>query len=174
MGLVGLIPGASEVIETQLDRVLLQLQSKATDLDRFVHLMNLGETNQTLFYRTFDVRSGPFPRDRLRSGVRDGRGIERGRGSTAGRKAPPFHCLTKWHMPFSFIAKRPPRSPRYQHPAELALPMPIFGADELEETGNGKRRSPFGCASLGRPPGGRSWPTPRRLPSSTTRRTASS
>ena len=42
----------TELIETQLDRVLLQLKDKPTDLERFIHLMNLLETNQTLFYRT--------------------------------------------------------------------------------------------------------------------------
>ena len=31
---------------------MLQLKGKATDLDRFIHLMNLLETNRTLFYRT--------------------------------------------------------------------------------------------------------------------------
>jgi malate dehydrogenase (oxaloacetate-decarboxylating)(NADP+) len=52
LGIVGLVPDVTESIETQLSRVLLQLKSKATDLDRFIHLMNLLETNQTLFYRT--------------------------------------------------------------------------------------------------------------------------
>jgi len=52
LGLVGLVPDVTESIETQLSRVLLQVKSKATDLDRFIHLMNLCETNQTLFYRT--------------------------------------------------------------------------------------------------------------------------
>jgi malate dehydrogenase (oxaloacetate-decarboxylating)(NADP+) len=52
LGLVGLVPDVTESIETQLSRVLLQLKDKATDLDRFIHLMNLLETNQTLFYRT--------------------------------------------------------------------------------------------------------------------------
>jgi malate dehydrogenase (oxaloacetate-decarboxylating)(NADP+) len=51
-GLVGLVPDVTESIETQLTRVLLQLKSKATDFERFIHLMNLLETNQTLFYRT--------------------------------------------------------------------------------------------------------------------------
>ena len=36
----------------QLSRVLLQLQHKATHLDRFIYLMNLLDTNETLFYRT--------------------------------------------------------------------------------------------------------------------------
>jgi malate dehydrogenase (oxaloacetate-decarboxylating)(NADP+) len=52
LGLVGLVPDVTESIDTQLMRVLLQLKLKATDLDRFIHLMNLLETNQTLFYRT--------------------------------------------------------------------------------------------------------------------------
>ena len=52
LGLVGLVPDVTESIETQLSRVLLQLKEKATDLDRFIHLMNLLETNQTLFYHT--------------------------------------------------------------------------------------------------------------------------
>jgi malate dehydrogenase (oxaloacetate-decarboxylating)(NADP+) len=52
LGLVGLVPDVTESIETQLTRVLLQLKGKATDLDRFIHLMNLLETNRTLFYRT--------------------------------------------------------------------------------------------------------------------------
>jgi malate dehydrogenase (oxaloacetate-decarboxylating)(NADP+) len=52
LGLIGLVPDVTESIETQLSRVLLQLTDKATDLDRFIHLMNLLETNQTLFYHT--------------------------------------------------------------------------------------------------------------------------
>jgi malate dehydrogenase (oxaloacetate-decarboxylating)(NADP+) len=52
LGLVGLVPDVTESIETQLDRVLAQLKDKPTDLERFIHLMNLLETNQALFYRT--------------------------------------------------------------------------------------------------------------------------
>jgi malate dehydrogenase (oxaloacetate-decarboxylating)(NADP+) len=52
LGLVGLVPDVTESIETQLSRVLLQLKHKATDLDRFIYLMNLLDTNETLFYRT--------------------------------------------------------------------------------------------------------------------------
>src|SRR6266403_343917 len=39
LGLVGLVPDVTESMETQLNRVLLQLKQKATDLDRFIHLM---------------------------------------------------------------------------------------------------------------------------------------
>ncbi len=52
LGLVGLIPDVTESMETQLARVLLQLKHKATDLDRFIYLMNLLDTNETLFYHT--------------------------------------------------------------------------------------------------------------------------
>lgn len=52
LGLVGLVPDVTESLETQLSRVLEQLKDKATDLDRFIYLMNLLDTNETLFYRT--------------------------------------------------------------------------------------------------------------------------
>ena len=52
LGLVGLLPDETESIETQLTRVLLQLKGKTTDLDRFIYLMSLLDTNETLFYRT--------------------------------------------------------------------------------------------------------------------------
>jgi len=52
LGLVGLVPDKTETIDEQLARVLFQLTHKATDLDRFIYLMNLLDTNQTLFYRT--------------------------------------------------------------------------------------------------------------------------
>ena len=52
LGLVGLIPDLTESMETQLERVMLQLKHKDTDIDRFIYLMNLLATNQTLFYRT--------------------------------------------------------------------------------------------------------------------------
>src|SRR5260221_2032380 len=52
LGLVGLVPDVTEAMETQLSRVLLQLKQKATDLDRFIYLMNLLDANETLFYRT--------------------------------------------------------------------------------------------------------------------------
>jgi malate dehydrogenase (oxaloacetate-decarboxylating)(NADP+) len=52
LGLVGLVPDATESQDLQLRRVLQQLEHKATDLDRFIYLMNLLDTNETLFYRT--------------------------------------------------------------------------------------------------------------------------
>jgi malate dehydrogenase (oxaloacetate-decarboxylating)(NADP+) len=52
LGLVGLVPDVTESMETQLDRVLKQLDTKTTDLERFIYLMNLLGLNETLFYRT--------------------------------------------------------------------------------------------------------------------------
>ena len=52
LGVVGLVPDVTESIETQLSRVLLQLEHKDTDLERFIYLMSLLDTNETLFYRT--------------------------------------------------------------------------------------------------------------------------
>src|SRR6201997_5122295 len=52
LGLVGLVPDVTESIETQLSRVLWQLQQKTSDLERYIYLMNLLEINETLFYHT--------------------------------------------------------------------------------------------------------------------------
>ena len=52
LGLVGLVPEVTESIDTQLSRVMQQLKDKATDLDRFIYLMNLLDTNETLSYHT--------------------------------------------------------------------------------------------------------------------------
>jgi malate dehydrogenase (oxaloacetate-decarboxylating)(NADP+) len=52
LGLVGLVPDATETIDTQLSRVLWQLQQKTSDLERYIYLMNLLDINEILFYRT--------------------------------------------------------------------------------------------------------------------------
>jgi malate dehydrogenase (oxaloacetate-decarboxylating)(NADP+) len=52
LGLVGLVPDVTETIDTQLSRVLWQLQQKTSDLERYIYLMNLLEINEILFYRT--------------------------------------------------------------------------------------------------------------------------
>jgi len=46
------VPDVTESIETQLYRVLLQLKDKATDLGRFIYLINYFDLNETLSYRT--------------------------------------------------------------------------------------------------------------------------
>src|SRR5580693_9313339 len=50
LDLVGLLPDSVEDIDRQLERVLGHLKEKPTDLDRFIYLMNLLDTNETLFY----------------------------------------------------------------------------------------------------------------------------
>src|ERR1700746_889366 len=52
LGFVGLVPDVTETIDTQLSRVLWQLQQKTSDLERYIYLMNLLEINETLFYHT--------------------------------------------------------------------------------------------------------------------------
>jgi malate dehydrogenase (oxaloacetate-decarboxylating)(NADP+) len=52
LGLVGLVPDVTETIDTQLSRVLWQLQQKTSDLERYIYLMNLLDINEILFYRT--------------------------------------------------------------------------------------------------------------------------
>jgi malate dehydrogenase (oxaloacetate-decarboxylating)(NADP+) len=52
LGLVGLVPDATETEDLQLQRVNLQLAQKPTDLERYIYLMNLLDHNETLFYRT--------------------------------------------------------------------------------------------------------------------------
>src|ERR1700719_1181271 len=57
LGIVGLLPDVTETEDLQLQRVLLQLAQKATDLERYIYLINLLDHNETLFYRT--VMSDP-------------------------------------------------------------------------------------------------------------------
>jgi malate dehydrogenase (oxaloacetate-decarboxylating)(NADP+) len=52
LGLVGLLPDATETEDLQLSRVRMQLGHKNTDLDRYIYLINLLDHDETLFYRT--------------------------------------------------------------------------------------------------------------------------
>ncbi|MHC9538436.1 MAG: NAD-dependent malic enzyme [Vulcanimicrobiota bacterium] len=52
LGLTGLVPDVCESEELQIRRVLKQLGHKATDLDKYIYLINLLDHNETLFYRT--------------------------------------------------------------------------------------------------------------------------
>jgi malate dehydrogenase (oxaloacetate-decarboxylating)(NADP+) len=56
-GLVGLVPDVTETEDLQLQRVMLQLSTKNTDLERYIYLINLLDHNETLFYRA--VMSDP-------------------------------------------------------------------------------------------------------------------
>src|SRR6516225_7946449 len=57
LGLIGLVPDVTETEDLQLQRVLLQLAQKNTDLERYIYLINLLDHDETLFYRT--VMSDP-------------------------------------------------------------------------------------------------------------------
>ena len=52
LGLVGLVPDITESKDLQLQRVMLQLSYKNSDLDRYIYLVNLLDHDETLFYRT--------------------------------------------------------------------------------------------------------------------------
>jgi malate dehydrogenase (oxaloacetate-decarboxylating)(NADP+) len=52
LGLVGLVPDKTETEDLQLERVLLQLSHKTSDIDRYIYLVNLLDHDETLFYRT--------------------------------------------------------------------------------------------------------------------------
>jgi len=57
LGLQGLLPPAVETIELQAQRALQQLGQKTTDLERYIYLIQLYDTNETLFFRV--VMSDP-------------------------------------------------------------------------------------------------------------------
>jgi len=57
LGIVGLVPDVTETEDLQLQRVMMQLGHKSTDLDRYIYLVNLLDHNEALFYRT--VMSDP-------------------------------------------------------------------------------------------------------------------
>jgi malate dehydrogenase (oxaloacetate-decarboxylating)(NADP+) len=56
-GLEGLLPPSVETIEQQHQRVLQQLGQKTTDLERYIYMIQLLDSNETLFYRV--VMSDP-------------------------------------------------------------------------------------------------------------------
>jgi malate dehydrogenase (oxaloacetate-decarboxylating)(NADP+) len=51
LGLTGLLPAAVDSEETQVQRALQQLGQKPTDLERYIYLIQLLDTDETLFYR---------------------------------------------------------------------------------------------------------------------------
>jgi malate dehydrogenase (oxaloacetate-decarboxylating)(NADP+) len=51
LGLTGLLPAGVDNEETQVLRVLRQLGQKATDLERYIYLIQLLDANETLFYK---------------------------------------------------------------------------------------------------------------------------
>lgn len=57
LGLEGLLPPAVEDIEMQVKRALAQLDQKTTDIERYIYLVQLIDSSETLFYRV--VMSDP-------------------------------------------------------------------------------------------------------------------
>jgi len=57
LDLTGLVPNVTESEDVQLQRVLMQLDNKATDLDQYIYMAGLLDHDETLFYRT--VMSDP-------------------------------------------------------------------------------------------------------------------
>src|SRR5271163_4521241 len=51
LGLVGLVPEGVDSENTQIQRVILQLGQKPTDLEKYIFLSQLQDTDETLFYR---------------------------------------------------------------------------------------------------------------------------
>ena len=51
LGLVGLLPEGIDDLDTQLRRALAQLDGMTTDLERYIYLSQLQDTDETLFYR---------------------------------------------------------------------------------------------------------------------------
>ncbi|NVI09499.1 NAD-dependent malic enzyme [Paraburkholderia sp. JPY454] len=51
LGLMGLLPEQVETEDAQIDRVLRQIDLKTTDLERYIFLSSLLDTNETLYYR---------------------------------------------------------------------------------------------------------------------------
>ena len=51
LGLTGLLPSGVDTEEIQVRRVMQQLGSKATDLGRYIYLIGLLDTDETLFYK---------------------------------------------------------------------------------------------------------------------------
>ena len=56
-GIEGLLPYAYETLDRQAERVLRHLDVKTSDLEKYIYLISLADTNETLFYRT--VMSDP-------------------------------------------------------------------------------------------------------------------
>ena len=51
LGLEGLLPSGVDSEETQVQRVMQQLAAKPTDLERYIYLIGLLDTDETLFYK---------------------------------------------------------------------------------------------------------------------------
>ena len=60
LGLTGLLPAEVDTEEMQVQRVLKQFATKTTDLGRYIYLIGLLDTNETLFYKVLMSDPAPF------------------------------------------------------------------------------------------------------------------
>ena len=60
LGLTGLVPHISETEDIQLQRVLMHLDKKSSNLDRYIYMAGLLDHDETLFYRTVMSDPGRF------------------------------------------------------------------------------------------------------------------
>ncbi len=60
LGLLGLVPEGIDSEETQLQRVHLQLAQKPNDLEKYIYLSQLQDTDETLFYRVLMSDTSQF------------------------------------------------------------------------------------------------------------------
>src|SRR5213594_486099 len=83
LGLLGLLPEGIDDLDTQLRRALAQLDGKTTDLERYIYLSQLQDTDETLSIAS----SCPIPRDSCRSYTRrrSARPVRSSGTSSAGR-----------------------------------------------------------------------------------------
>src|SRR5919198_4572676 len=51
LGLLGLLPDGIDDADNQVRRALVQLEAKITDLERYIYLSQLQDTDETLFYK---------------------------------------------------------------------------------------------------------------------------
>src|SRR5262249_1938799 len=60
LGLTGLLPAGVDTEEIQVKRVLQQLEAKPTDLERYIYLTALQDSNETLFFKVVMSDPGRF------------------------------------------------------------------------------------------------------------------
>jgi hypothetical protein len=72
LGLVGLVPEGIDNEDTQIQRVLLQLGKKPTDLEKYIYLSQLQDTDERLFLPATHVGSRTLPAARIHADGRRG------------------------------------------------------------------------------------------------------
>jgi len=68
LGLVGLVPEGIDSQDSQIQRVLMELTQKPSQLEKYLYFSQLQETNETLFYRVLMSDPARFLPGRLHAG----------------------------------------------------------------------------------------------------------